>query len=104
MKVEFCFENAQHKVFIDGAWNSLSLFLETDSIFDEIRNHIELKKKRMWMGNTSTIKLVSGSQFEISTDLDLELDSVVIFQKQLLKLMDVWRVFEEDKKPRVINV
>ena len=43
MEAKFYIEADQPKVMIDGEWNALYLFLETDSSFDEARNHIELK-------------------------------------------------------------
>ena len=104
MEAKFYIEADQPKVMIDGEWNALSLFLETDSSFDEARNHIELKKKRQWMGNTSVLQLVSGSLFEVSTELDLDLSKVEIFQKKLLVLIDAWDKFEKERVPHVINV
>ena len=104
MEARFYVEDGRPKVTIDGAWNSLSLFLEYDSSFGGVRNHIELKKQRRWMGNTSVVQLVSGSEFELSTELDSELAKVVIYQKQLLRLIDAWSKFEHDRKSCVVNV
>ena len=39
------------------------------------------------MGNTSTIELLSGSQFKVSTELGIDLYSVEFYQKQLLSLI-----------------
>lgn len=104
MKANFYLENGNPKVEIDGEWNSLSLFLESDSSFAEAKKHIELKKEKRWMGNTSTLQLVSGSKFEVSTELDVELATVILSQKQLLKLIDAWDKFKHEKAPCVINV
>ncbi len=104
MKAEYYFDGKQPKVIIDGEWNSLSLFLESDSSFSEVKNHIELKKPRPWIGNTSAVNLISGSKFEVYSELDSNLGKTLIFQKQLLKLMEEWRKFLSDKKERTIDV
>ena len=78
MEARFYIEAGQPKVMIDGEWNALSLFLESDSSFSEAVRHIELKKQRRWIGNTSVLHLVSGSKFEVSTELDLELKKILI--------------------------
>ena len=79
MEARFYIEGGQPKVLINGEWNALSLFLESDSYFDEARKHIELKKDRLWMGNTSVLNLISGSLFRVSSELDTELTSVEIY-------------------------
>jgi hypothetical protein len=104
MRAEFYLEGNQPKVTFDNEWNSLSMFLETDSNFSDVKNHIELKKQRMWMGNTSVVQLVAGSKFEVYTELAPELGKVFIYQKQLLRLMDEWVDFVNDKKERTIDV
>ncbi|MFM5038375.1 hypothetical protein ACEUBS_07875 [Aeromonas veronii] len=104
MEARFYIEAGQPKVMIDGEWNALSLFLESDSSFSEAVRHIELKKQRRWIGNTSVLHLVSGSKFEVSTELDLELKKVDIYQNQLLALIGAWREFEKKREPHVINV
>ena len=106
MKIEFHIESGQPKVNIDGEWNALSLFLESDSSsFDNSAlRHIELKKTRQWMGNASTINLISGNTFEVSTELDLDLNNVKVSQKQLITLINKWSKFEKEKTPFTINV
>jgi len=104
MEAKFYIEAGQPKVLIDGEWNALSLFLESDSSFPEAIRHIELKKQRQWMGNTSVLRLISGTKFAVSTELDLELNEVEIYQKQLLSLVSIWLKFEKDKVPKIVNV
>lgn len=104
MEARFYIEAGQPKVIIDGEWNALSLFLESDSSFSEAVRHIELKKQRQWIGNTSVLKLVSGSIFEVSTGLDMGLEKVEIYQKQLNTLIRARLEFEKNRKPHVINV
>jgi len=104
MEAKFYIEADQPKVQIDGEWNALSLFLESDSSFDDVQRHIQLKKSRQWMGNTSVIQLVSGSLFKVSTELDLELKSVEVHQKKLVSLIKAWAKFEKERVPFVINV
>ena len=50
------------------------------------------------------LHLVSGSKFEVSTELDLELKKVDIYQNQLLALIGAWREFEKKREPHVVNV
>jgi hypothetical protein len=104
MKAKFYINSGQPKVIIDGEWNALSLFLESDSSTSDVRSHIELKRGRALRGNVSVVRLISGSSFKVSTELDIELASVTLFQKQLLKLIDVWGKFKSDRKPCIINV
>ncbi|WP_020409581.1 hypothetical protein [Hahella ganghwensis] len=104
MEAKFYIEAGQPKVLIDGEWNALSLFLESDSSFEEARKHVELKKCCQWMGNTSVLSLVSGNLFRVSTKLEIELNSVEIYQKQLLALIEEWAEFEREKAPHVVSV
>ena len=104
MKAIFYIESGQQKVLIDGCWNSLSLFLESDSSSTSVRNHINLKKTNKWQGNVSTVHLVEGSLFEVSTDLDIKLESVRIYQKQLITLIKTWNEFTQKNKRIVKNV
>ena len=104
MKAKFYIESGQPKVLIDGEWNALSLFLESDSSFPDAIKHIELKKQKQWMGNTSVLRVVSGSMYEVSTELDISLKPVQLYQKQLLNLLNAWFKFEKDNVPRVISV
>ena len=104
MKIEYVIESNEPKVLVDGEWNALSMFLETESSNPHVRNHIGLKKKRKWMGNASTLCLISGSLFEVSTNLDLELENIEIHSKKLLELMSAWCDFENNRKPNVIHV
>jgi hypothetical protein len=104
MKAKFYVEAGQPKVLINGEWNALSLFLETDSSFEDARKHVELKKTRDWMGNTSLLKLVSGSVFEVSTPLEIDLNAVQVYRKQLLILIDEWAKFKKNREPNVVNV
>jgi len=104
MEAKFYIDSGQPKVLINGEWNALSLFLESDSSFPEAIKHIELKKQKKWMGNTSVIHLISGSKFKVSTELDLSLNSVELYQKQLLTLVSTWVKFEKDNVPNIISV
>ena len=104
MKAKFHIESGQPQVLINGEWNALSLFLESDASFEEAKRHIELKKNRQWMGNASTLCLISGSLFKVSTELDLDLNPVEIHQKQLLTLIKEWVKFEEEQVPHEISV
>ena len=104
MEAKFEIDCGQPKVLIDGAWNALSLFLESDSSMGNIRKHIELKKTKKWMGNTSTIQLINGSKFTVSTELGIDAASVEVFQKQLLELMNIWELFTNDRQPRTIHL
>ncbi len=104
MKAKFYIESGQPKVLIDGEWNALSLFLESDSSFPDAIKHIELKKQKQWMGNTSVLRVVSGSMYEVSTELDISLKPVQLYQKQLLNLLNAWFKFEKDNVPKVISV
>jgi len=104
MKARFYFEGGQPKVEFNGEWNSLSLFLESDASFTDVKNHIELKKQRKWIGNISIIHLLSGSQFEIYSDLLPELKSVKIFRKKLLFLMQEFEDFQKNKKEKIIEI
>jgi len=56
------------------------------------------------MGNTSVVQLVSGSQFEIYSELLPDIGKVTIYQKQLLKLIDEWNAFVKDRTERKIDV
>ncbi|EAZ97376.1 hypothetical protein MELB17_10748 [Marinobacter sp. ELB17] len=55
------------------------------------------------MGNTSTIELLSGSQFKVSTELGIDLYSVEFYQKQLLSLIKAWDKFKNNKMALTIN-
>lgn len=104
MKIEFYTEGSQPRVKVEGKWNSLSLFIESDSSFADVKKHIELKKQKPWIGNTSTIKPASGSKYEIFSELDPELETVVIFRKQLLDLINEWEQFKFDKRHRELDL
>ena len=104
MEAKFYLEAGHPKVLINKKWNALSLFLESDARFPEAKKHIELKKQRKWMGNTTSIQLLEGSIFKVYSELDIDLESVEIYQKQLLKLMGAWSKFEQCKKECTISV
>ncbi|WP_045856308.1 hypothetical protein [Teredinibacter purpureus] len=104
MEAKFYIECGEPKVQINGEWNALSLFLESDSSFPDAIKHIELRKQKQWMGNTSVLRIVSGSLYEVSTELDISLKPVQLYQKQLLKLVSAWFAFEKDNVPKVISV
>ncbi len=104
MEAKFYIDADQPKVQIDGEWNALCLFLESDSSFEGVLRHIKLKKTRRWMGNASVVQLVSGSLFKVSTELELELKSVEVHQKKLLSLIKAWTKFEKERVPFIINV
>jgi|SRR5690554_1602385 len=104
MKAKFYLDGGQAKVKIDDEWNALSLFLESDASFAEVVKHVELKKQREWIGNTSIVRPIAGGKYEVSTPLDMDLKSVEVNQKQLLKLIEAWHLFKENNVICVVNV
>jgi hypothetical protein len=44
MKAKFYLDGGQPKVEIDNEWNALSLFLESDSSFEDVVRHLVVVK------------------------------------------------------------
>ena len=99
MKALFYKDGNHLKVEFDGEWNALSMFIETDCEWSEIRKHIELNTDGC-AGNTSSITRISGNKYCVSCTLGLGLSSVEIDQKQLLKIFDAWDEFNRDRKKK----
>lgn len=104
MKAKFYLDGGQPKVEIDNEWNALSLFLESDSSFEDVVRHLELKKQRRWMGNTSVIRHISGSKYQVSTELDVNIKSVELSQSQLLRLIEAWHDFNNNRIDCIVSV
>ena len=104
MKVKYLVEGGQHKAYIDGDWNALSLFLETDSVFHEAVKHVTLRERGKWMGNTTTIEFLEGSRYVIYSELEIELSRVEIYEKQFMLLLNAWRKFKSNGNEITVTV
>lgn len=90
-------------VTFDGAWNALSLFLESDSCEHAMR-HINAKKKEAWMGNISILKLKGEGKYELSSELATDASTIVVSRAQLLRAIDEWNQFRSNKNDKVVNL